>query len=289
MTRIENYTIGVVDSGLGGLTVMKSLLESYPDNRYLYFGDSGHAPYGGRPVPEMKALGHRMVDFLAQFHLDALVLACNTMSSWMPYEFRDRHHIPVIGTIEAGAREALKAYQDSDHPWTLDHSTPDVGVIGTINTVESGSFQKALFERERNLYVMGLPCPSIVPVIEKGGCNHLGYQEAVDKDLASWQGQVPPIVILGCTHFPIARREIQTFVGENVRLVDPAKGMVEDLARKLERAPDKEAPSKGPAYTFFTSGDAKIMEDMLPCLLGDLLDGRDYDIVHEPLDGPVDE
>lgn len=284
MTRLENYKIGVVDSGVGGLTVMKSLLEAFPDNHYFYFGDSGHAPYGGRPVPEMKALGHRMVDFLAQFHLDALVLACNTMSSWMPYEFRDRHHIPVIGTIEAGAREALKAYRESDHPWTLDHETPDIGIIGTINTVESGSFQKALFERDRKLHVLGLPCPSIVPVIEEGSFNHDLYRAAVEKDLTPWQGTVPPIVILGCTHFPIARREIQIFVGENIRLIDPAKGMVDDLANFLSAVSPKEPKESVPFYTFYTSGEKRIMEDMVDSLLGDLLTGRKYEVLREPLE-----
>lgn len=284
MSHLNNYKIGVVDSGVGGLTVMKSLLEAFPDNHYFYFGDSGHAPYGGRPVPEMKALGHRMVDFLAQFHLDALVLACNTMSSWMPYEFRDRHHIPVIGTIEAGAREALKAYQESDHPWTLDHETPDIGIIGTINTVESGSFQKALFERDRLLHVLGLPCPSIVPVIEEGSFNHDLYQAAVEKDLAPWQGMVPPIVILGCTHFPLVRREIQAHVGKDVHLIDPATGMVDDLARSLSALSPKEPRESAPSYTFYTSGDKRIMEEMVTSLLGDLLAGREYEVIREPLE-----
>lgn len=284
MSHLNNYKIGVVDSGVGGLTVMKSLLEAFPDNHYFYFGDSGHAPYGGRPVPEMKALGHRMVDFLAQFHLDALVLACNTMSSWMPYEFRDRHHIPVIGTIEAGAREALKAYQESDHPWTLDHETPDIGVIGTINTVESGSFQKALFERDRLLHVLGLPCPSIVPVIEEGSFIHDLYRTAVEKDLAPWQGMVPPIVILGCTHFPLVRREIQAHVGKDVRLIDPATGMVDDLARSLSPLSPKEPRESAPSYTFYTSGEKRIMEEMVASLLIDLLAGREYEVLREPLE-----
>ncbi len=232
-TFLKNRTIGVVDSGLGGLTVLKELVRLQPDNHYLYFGDAGHAPYGGRPIPEMKRLAYRMVSFVAQQPLDALVLACNTMSSSLIEDFRRDLHLPVIGTIQAGARAAMEAYEASPHPKTQDHISWDIGITGTEITIRSGAFHRALFALNPDFHLVDCPCPSIVPAVETATFNEARYRQAVEKDLAAWQKDPPPIVILGCTHFPLVSKQITDFLGHDVRLIDPALCMVEDLVRAL--------------------------------------------------------
>jgi glutamate racemase len=206
-------TIGVFDSGFGGLTVLKALLEVVPEANYLYFGDTARLPYGSKSVETVARYACEAAKFLEQQDAEMLVIACNTATALAIDQIRQASSVPVVGVIEPGAQQAKLASRDRK-----------VVVIGTDATVSSHAYHKAL--SALNLEAREKACPLLVPLVEEGWIDHpvteqvarIYLNEAFSDGFAS-----ADVLLLGCTHYPLLKPLLQRVAPDHVTLVDSAE------------------------------------------------------------------
>jgi glutamate racemase len=246
----RQHVIGMFDSGVGGLTVMKEILEQIPDVRIVYFGDTARVPYGNRSREELIRFGEEIITFLISQGAEAVVVACNTSSANALTVLKENYDIPLIGTIEPGAREAVKMTENGK-----------IGLIATEATVRSKAYSsavsrvlsKGVLPEKRELrdawqegnqpisLVKAQACPLFVPLVEAGLSNSPEARGIARTYLSAIQGAEVDALILGCTHYPFLVPIIREIMGDTVKLVDPAKSMVEELKRVLENLEEKDA------------------------------------------------
>ncbi|MGL5693268.1 MAG: glutamate racemase [Peptostreptococcaceae bacterium] len=221
---MDNRPIGVFDSGLGGLTVLKEIIKVLPNENIVYFGDTARVPYGPRSKETIIKYTFQAINFLISKNVKAIVIACNTATARSLKEAQEKYELPIIGVIEAGARTA--AYSTKNNV---------VGVIGTDGTISSKSYNLEIKKINDDIKIMSKACPLFVPIIEEGWANtEVAYltakeylQELLDAGIDS--------LVLGCTHYPILKRTIGEFVGKDITLVNPAKETAKDLSDILEQ------------------------------------------------------
>ena len=207
-------TIGVFDSGFGGLTVLKALLEVIPDAEYLYFGDTARLPYGSKSVETVARYACEAARFLEQQGAELLVIACNTATALALEQIRAAASVPVVGVIEPGARRAAEAASSKSRR---------VVVIGTEATISSHAYQRALAALK--IEAREKACPLLVPLVEEGWVEHPVTEQVVKVYL----GEVfdgfggADVLLLGCTHYPLLKPVLQRVVPEGVTLVDSAE------------------------------------------------------------------
>src|SRR5699024_6850501 len=197
--------IGVIDSGVGGLTVVHELMRQLPNEQIIYVGDTLRCPYGPRSPQEVRQFTREMVVFLLAQRIKMLVIACNTATAFTLDLLRQELDIPVIGVIHPGARAAIKVSQGNK-----------VGVIGTEGTIKSGAYETTLKRLKPNLNVTSLACPAFVPLVEQGeleGNNAMGLVRSTLEPFVA--AHAMDTLVLGCTHYPLLRPLIQKVVGEN--------------------------------------------------------------------------
>lgn len=217
--KCSNRPIGVFDSGLGGLTVLKALSRRMPREDLIYFGDTAHLPYGSKSPEAVTRYSMEVSRFLERKGVKLLIVACNTASAVALAALRRALKVPVLGVIEPGVDAALRA--------TVGRA---VGIIGTEATIASGAYARALRRRRPGLAVHAEACPLFVPLVEEGWWAHRATTEAVRHYLAPIKRAKVDVLILGCTHYPLLKRAIQGAVGPRVRLIDSA----EQTARRVE-------------------------------------------------------
>jgi len=227
--------LGVFDSGIGGLTVVRELLRLLPDEELVYYGDVARLPYGNKSPETITRFSREIIDFLVAKDVKAIVVACNTASALALPELQGSLPVPVIGVIESGARAAAETSR-----------TGKVGVIATASTVRSGAYSRALHERRTDLDVYERACPLFVPLVEEGWIEHKVTHEVAAEYLAPLEHHDLDTLILGCTHYPLLKKVIGEVMGEGVRLVDSgeetARTVVELLDSQGLRAPGGRAP-----------------------------------------------
>lgn len=202
--------------------MIRELEKQYPEESYIYFGDTAHLPYGDRPVEELKTFALQIGTHLQQLGCKMLVIACNT-SSALSYEMlRETLDIPVIGVIEPVV----------DKCSALDPGKK-VGVIATQATVNSGVYQKSFQRQETPRKAMALACPDFVPLVESGQTQGPKVEAAVRTYLSPLKAQAIDILVMGCTHYPYLSEAFQDFLGPEVELVDPAQETVAQAGEML--------------------------------------------------------
>lgn len=209
---MDNRPIGVFDSGVGGLTVVKQLIKALGNEEIVYFGDTARVPYGNKSKETVTKFSIQDVRFLASKGVKAVVIACNTASSNSIAELKAEFDIPVFGVVEPGAKEAVKATQNGR-----------IGVIATSATVRSGQYGRLIKEMAPQVEVFEKACPLFVPLAEEGWTDNdiafktakIYLKEIMDKGV--------DCVVLGCTHYPLLKRCIGETLGEDIKLIDPAK------------------------------------------------------------------
>ena len=221
---MKNRPIGVFDSGLGGLTVLKEIIKVLPNENIVYFGDTARVPYGPRSKETIMEYTFQAINFLISKNVKSIVISCNTATARCLKEANEKYNIPIIGVIEAGAR-------------TASYSTKNkiVGVIGTEGTVNSKAYDKEIKKIDNEIKIVSKACPLFVPIIEEGWADtevaHLTakeyLKELLEQDIDS--------LVLGCTHYPILKKTIGDIVGEKIKLVNPAKETAKDLSIILEQ------------------------------------------------------
>ena len=228
MTAARKHpTLGVFDSGIGGLTVVRHLRRLLPEWRIVYFGDTARVPYGTKSDATVRRFAGEAARFLTQFDITHLVVACNTVSAVaLRSLMREFHDLPVDGVIEAGAEAAVKATRSGR-----------IGVIGTRATVASGAYEHAVAAAARkagvHARVYAEACPLLVPLAEEGMANSKAAREALREYLAPLQRKHVDTLILGCTHYPPFKRALRSLLGPRVALIDSGEATAKRLARSL--------------------------------------------------------
>jgi glutamate racemase len=220
----SNRPIGVFDSGIGGLTVVKELSRLLPNEKIVYFGDTARVPYGNKSRETIIHYSLQIAYFLMKKKIKMLVVACNSASSVSLPTLKRHFHIPIIGVIYPGAKAAISNSKNKK-----------VGVIGTLGTVASNSYKKALKKIDKKINVYQQPCSLFVPLAEDGWNDTKIAQEISDEYIGKIAGKDIDTLILGCTHYPLLRVVIQNSVGSNVELIDSGKETAKEVKKILEK------------------------------------------------------
>ena len=213
--------IGIFDSGVGGLTVARAVRDQLPNESILYVGDTANSPYGPKPIAQVRALALEALDFLVEQGVKLLVIACNTASSAMLRDARERYDVPVIEVIQPAVRRAVAATR-----------TGRVGVIGTLGTVNSGAYEDA-FAAAPSLQLFTQACPRFVEFVEAGVTSGPELLDAAAGYLAPLQAAQIDTLVLGCTHYPFLKGAISYVMGEGVTLVSSDVETANDVYRVL--------------------------------------------------------
>ncbi len=236
--------IGIFDSGVGGLTVARAVLDQLPQEPLLYVGDTAHGPYGPLPIAEVRRTALAITDRLVEAGVKMLVIACNTASAACLRDARERYDVPVVEVVLPAVRRAVASTRSGR-----------VGVIGTTATITSGAYEDA-FAAAPHVTLSTAACPRFVDFVERGhtsGRQILGLAQAY---LAPLQTADVDTLVLGCTHYPLLTGVIQLTMGDGVTLVSSAEETAKDVYRVLTatgRLRDEDAPP--PRHRFVATGD----------------------------------
>ncbi|MBI4115602.1 MAG: glutamate racemase [Candidatus Omnitrophica bacterium] len=239
---MSSQPIGIFDSGLGGLTVVRELRRQLPNESIVYFGDIARLPYGTKSRSQIQRFSLENTQFLLQKGIKALVIACNSSSSAAFQLLKRRFPIPMVSVVEPAVGEALQRTKAGK-----------VGVIGTPATIESRVYEEALRRGNSRIEVFAQSCPLFVPLVEEGWLNGGVAERVIQKYLTPLAEKKIDTLILGCTHYPLLREEIQGFFGPKVQLIDSASPTVKQLASFLERKKLLYEGRKNARFQIFTS------------------------------------
>jgi glutamate racemase len=242
-----NRPIGVIDSGVGGLTVAREIIRQLPNERLLYLGDTARCPYGPRPPEEVKQFTWEMTRRLLDQDIKMLVIACNTATALVYEEIKRALPIPVIGVIQPGSRAAVKETKNGQ-----------IGVIGTVNTIRSGAYVHALKKINRKLQVQSLSCPDFVPLVESGEWTGQRAKDIVNRTLAPFKNTDIDSLILGCTHYPILKSVIQEVMGEGITLIDSGEETAREMSTILSES-GMLSTEENPVHRFLTTGSERVL------------------------------
>ena len=239
---MDNRPIGIFDSGVGGLTVMREVMEQLPYENIIYLGDTARIPYGSKSEQTIKKYANQCSTFLKSKDVKTIVVACNTASSVALGQLTENFDIPVIGVIEPGARSASKVTE-----------TGRIGVIGTTATINSYAYQGKIMEYLNTAEVIGIPCPLFVPIVEEGWEYSQVAVLTAEKYLIELIEHDVDALVLGCTHYPILRHTIKKVLGPDVTLVNPAFETAKDLKKLLTEKELLNENFEKPIYKYYAT------------------------------------
>ncbi len=249
--------IGIFDSGVGGLTVMKEIIKKLPNEDIIYFGDTGRVPYGSKSKETIINFSRQISKFLIKNEVKLIVIACNTASSLAYDCLQSEFDIPIVEVITSGVKGAVAS------------SNEIIGVIGTEGTINSCAYEKKIMEYKKNAKVYSKACPLFVPIAEEGNVDEqiidlvckMYLNELVEKEIRT--------LVLGCTHYPLLYTEISRAVGEKVKVINPASitgEVVHDYLKKNHMLNTNKSCGE---YKFFTSDMSNKFDDVCKRILGE--------------------
>ena len=254
---MDARSIGVFDSGLGGISVLRDIVELMPCENYIYFGDSAHAPYGTKTREAILERSEQCTNFLLAKDVKAIVIACNTASALALDTIEKEIDLPIIGVVKPGAQMAVETTQNKR-----------VGVIATESTIQSGLYQQLITEADPAITVYGKPCPLFVPLVENGRV-HRGdvvIETVVKEYLTPLKAAGVDTLILGCTHYPLLEEVIGDFMGPDVTLIDSG-------AEAANLASTQFDPNEGTGTTqYFVSDDPQGFDQLAELFLQEKVD-----------------
>lgn len=254
---MSNAPIGIFDSGVGGLTVARAILDQLPNESTLYIGDTARGPYGPRPLAEVREFALETLDYLVDQGVKAIVIACNTASAAMLRDARERYSVPVIEVIQPAVRRAVAATR-----------TGRIGVIGTQATVDSKAYLDA-FAAAPHLEITSVACPQFVEFVERGETSGDAITKVARDYLAPVMKADVDTLVLGCTHYPLLTGVISYVMGNEVSLVSSAEETAKDLYRTLVENSLLRAPGDtAPIHKFLATGDSASFEVLARRFLG---------------------
>jgi glutamate racemase len=254
---MSDAPIGIFDSGVGGLTVARAIIDQLPHESILYIGDTARGPYGPRSLAEVRDFSLETLDFLVGEGVKAIVIACNTASAAMLRDARERYSVPVIEVIQPAVRRAVAATRSGK-----------IGVIGTRATIDSQAYLDA-FAAAPHLSITSTACPLFVEYVERGETSGSEITKIARDYLQPMIDAEVDTLVLGCTHYPLLTGVISYVMGNEVSLVSSAEETAKDLYRVLvEGSLLKQAGKQAPDYRFLATGDAAAFESLARRFLG---------------------
>lgn len=241
--------IGVFDSGVGGLTVVREIMRQIPNEKIIYFGDTARVPYGSKSQETVTRFSEQIVRFLRTFQVKTIVVACNTASAYALETLEKNIDIPIIGVVKPGAKAAAEVTKNKK-----------IGVIATEATIGSKIYSQYIQQISSDVEIYGKACPLFVPLVEEGLLQDPVTDEIARRYLAELIDIDIDTLILGCTHYPLIRSTLQRIIGDSVTLVNPAYETALELKRLLGSMNmlNQEPPGLGSdRYRFYVSDKAE--------------------------------
>jgi len=220
---MDRRPIGVFDSGVGGLTVVRQIMKILPNENIVYFGDTARVPYGSKSKEAVTKFSRQIVRFLKTKDVKAIIIACNTASSNSLDSLREEFETPLFGVVVPGVEEALRIT-----------TRKRIGIIGTAGTIRSGAYKKLLCEADQEIQVFSKACPLFVPLAEEGWTENEIAKLTAEAYLRELVDIGIDSLVLGCTHYPLLKKCIGETVGDAIRLVDPAKATAKGIQKYME-------------------------------------------------------
>jgi len=256
--KIQNNPIGIFDSGVGGLSVLRAIRESMPEESVIYFGDQGHIPYGPRPMEQIQSFSEAITKFLLAQNVKMIVVACNTASAAALKYLRTT--FPDISFV--GMEPAVK-------PAAEQTKTGVVGVLATPATFQGALYASVVERFAANVELLQNTCVGLVQQVEKGDLDGMETHRILEDALNPMLSKNIDTVVLGCTHYPFVIPLIERIVGDKVRVIDPAPSVARQAKRLLDAGGKKNPGGARGDVSFFTSGPVNAMRELLPKLLGE--------------------
>lgn len=260
---MDNRSIGVFDSGLGGLTAVKEIMNLFPDENIVYFGDTSRVPYGTRSKETILKYTYSDINFLLSQDVKMIVIACGTASSAALPNIKEEVDVPIFGVVDAGAYEAARVTKNNK-----------VGIIGTPATIKSGAYIKYLKEYNPQVEVYNQACPLFVPLVENGHFNTDVTRLVVDEYLKDICEAGVDTLILGCTHYPLLKDAIAEYMGDEVTLISPGEEVAKYLRKKItddnRHSEDRDAEQ----YRYFVSDSIESFEELGSIFLETRINGK---------------
>lgn len=248
---MDNRSVGVFDSGLGGLTAVKQIMCELPKESIVYFGDTGRVPYGSRSKETIIKYSKNDVNFLLENNVKVIVVACGTVSSVaLPY-LKETVNIPLLGVVEAAAAAAIKATKNGK-----------IGIIGTKGTIKSGAYERYINSQNGDIKTFSKACPLFVPLVENGHFDTMVAELVTEEYLTEIKENGVDTLILGCTHYPLLKNTIARFMGDNVTLIDAGAEVAKLLRLTLERENMLSETPSDAQYKYYVSDDVDGFEHL---------------------------
>lgn len=262
---MDNRPIGVFDSGLGGLTVLKELMAHCPNEDFVYFGDCGRIPYGSKSEETVRAYTLQDISFLMTQNVKAVVIACNTASSYGYKAACERFDVPLFEVVSPGARAALR-----------NTTNGKIGVIGTIGTVSSGVYKDTIERAFAEMKPAGIEmievsskaCPLFVPLAEEGWWNNEITMGVCERYLSELKQKEIDSLVLGCTHYPLLADAVADYMGEDVRLITSGESLSLELKEYLEKNGLESPKDNVGERAFYTSDSIEKFRQLGELFLG---------------------
>jgi glutamate racemase len=262
MVTPRSAPVCVFDSGVGGLTVAHEVIRQLPHESLLYFGDTARIPYGPKSPETVSRYSREIADFLCDEGVKSIVIACNTATAHALTALRDEFDMPVIGVVEPGARAAVSVTTGGR-----------IGVIGTVGTIKSGAYERAILAIDPDVRITARACPLFVPVVEEGWTEHEATRLIAREYLEPLVAADIDTLVLGCTHYPLLKPLLREVLGPDVRLIDSAEETAAETARTLAAASLAAPSDADPTYRFVASDDPLQFLQLGQRFLGDTIEG----------------
>lgn len=254
---MDNRPIGLLDSGVGGLTVVKKVLEKMPHESTIFIGDNAHIPYGDKSKEEIIALTSKSVQFLLSQNVKLIIFACNTATAVAMETIQPEITPRIIGVVQAGSQAALTKTQNKK-----------IAVVATAMTIAQHAYQKELGKLDPETQVTEIAAPELAPMIEKNVASAVKLA-AVKKTLRPLANSEVDTLILGCTHYPIIQQEFRQALPANVQIVDPADQVAESAVLTLEKAGLNSSKAQHAQHEYYTTGDVLAVNQLGRIVLDD--------------------
>ncbi|RZI45387.1 glutamate racemase [Rickettsiales endosymbiont of Peranema trichophorum] len=252
----SSLPIGVIDSGVGGLTVLKALMKLLPHEDFVYLADTKRIPYGDKSFDEIKAYSMGNLSWMSRYGIKILVVACNTTSAIALKCLREAACVQVIGTVEPVVAR-LYRYSKS------------IGVLATSNTAKSKAFEDAFMAKNNALKVYSVACPKLVPLIESGDISSLTVRNAVHEYVDELIKYDVSKIIYGCTHYPILSSIVESLLPASIEMIDPALDVAYSVRNVLDASGLLNSRLMCGTATFYSTGELQRFSDLLPLFLPD--------------------
>jgi glutamate racemase len=257
---MNDRPIGIFDSGLGGLTVARAVIDVLPHESIVYYGDNGRTPYGPKPIDQIHDFSTEIIDYLVGREVKMIVVGCNSASAALAQLGRPKLDVPMVTVIDPPAHTAARLTRNKR-----------VGIIGTEATIGSRQYEEALVRTKQPVSVFAKACPDFVELAERGDTTTRKTLEVAEGYLHELKDAGVDTLILGCTHYPLLQATIQYVMGPDVLLVSSAEEVAKDVYTVLvANGLLREDPSP-PTYDFVTSGDVSEFERLGPRFLGPVI------------------